>query len=139
MGVHRTRRWANEIGLAATHSLSNGYLQCHCNLLQAIIFGGSLSRAVGTLVLDAVPQEWMPLTTAAIYLPVSLLGLLFLHRAHGPSSTDISNKSARRPMMGAERGQFLRRFAPGIILMLLAYVQVVHYYDYDRATLHEWR
>ena len=81
----------------------------------------------------------MPLTTAAIYLPVSLLGLLFLHRAQGPSSTDISNKSARRPMTGAERGQFLRRFAPGIILMLLAYVQVVHYYDYDRATLHEWR
>ena len=47
-----------------------------------------------------------------------------------PTETDIAKKTKRRPMSGAERNAFLRRFWPGILVISSCYACIVTFRSY---------
>eukprot|EP00730_Choanoeca_flexa_P014428 TRINITY_DN6308_c0_g1_i1.p1 TRINITY_DN6308_c0_g1~~TRINITY_DN6308_c0_g1_i1.p1 ORF type:complete len:440 (+),score=62.09 TRINITY_DN6308_c0_g1_i1:138-1457(+) len=93
-----------------------------------IILGGALARAVGNIILNALPSSmhtWMPLVTAGAGLPIAIVGVFLLDAVPQPSLEDVRERAMRRPMPASERNAFLKRFWPGLLLLAINYMLMV--------------
>ena len=64
------------------------------------------------------------------FFPFHLVGfLVILHRLPPPDVQDIAARTERIPMSRADRWQVLRRFAPGIVLIMVAIILLTVYRD----------
>lgn len=90
----------------------------------SFIFSSGVVKTVGkALVLDGYASEtWMPFLTGALFVPPMLLFTWLLDHTPKPTEEDIRLRSARKPMTGAERKNFVRTFLPGIVLIVATYV-----------------
>ena len=97
----------------------------------AFIVGSGVVKDVGLLVMRSMEVSfwWMPSVTGLFFFPLFLLMLWLLDQVPPPSAEDRLQRSERRPMSGAERQAFLRRFAFGLSLQLLFYFFVSAYRD----------
>jgi len=92
-------------------------------LASSLIFATGLVKTVGRyLLLSGVNEFWMPFLTGLIFALPLLACVAVLERLPEPSAADRAARGARTPMPKAERGRFLRRFLPGLVLMIVCYI-----------------
>ena len=77
-----------------------------------------------------VPEFWMPCVTGLLFLLPFLLSVWMLDKLPEPTLEDREERSARDPMGAAQRTDFLRRFLPGMLLLLVTYFFVTAFRDF---------
>ena len=74
------------------------------------------------LVEQGVSEHWMPATAALLFLPPLLLCLWVLEHLPPPSAADVARRAARTRMNAAERRALFSRYAPGMVMLVGAYL-----------------
>jgi len=97
----------------------------------AYVVASGAVKSVGKMLLDAgVSEAWMPATAGLLFLPVFLAAVYGLSLIPAPSAADVAARTEREPMSGPERRAFLRRFLPGLLLLVLVYFFLTSYRDF---------
>lgn len=92
-------------------------------LSSSFIFASGVVKGVGkALLLSGVSEHWMPFLTGLVFVPPLLLSLRVLSRLPGPDAEDIAARAPRGSMDAAARRAFVRRFLPGLLLVVPLYV-----------------
>ncbi|WP_114239711.1 DUF5690 family protein [Dyella sp. C9] len=92
-------------------------------LASSFIFASGLVKGVGkAMLLAGVSDHWMPFLVGLAFVPPLLLSLRVLSRLPPPSAEDIAARAPRGRMDRAARRQFVRRFLPGLLLIVPLYV-----------------
>lgn len=100
-------------------------------MASSFIVSSGFVKSIGKYLLDdwAVPEMWMPLYTAILFLPLLGLGVWLLKRLKGPDEADKEMRTVRTPMTLDERNAFIKRFAPGLLFSVLIYVGLTVFRD----------
>jgi hypothetical protein len=99
-------------------------------LCASFIVASGFVKTIGKQLLDAgIPEAWMPAATGALFAPAMLASILMLSCIPPPSEADERARSPRAPMTRAKRIAFFRRFAPGLVPLILAYVLLTAFRD----------
>jgi hypothetical protein len=77
-----------------------------------------------------VAEAWMPVTTGLCFLPAYLLAVWLLNQLPDPDVRDEAARVRREPMSGSQRWAFVRRFLPGLALLLVVYFFLNAYREY---------
>lgn len=100
-------------------------------LCVSFIVASGAVKTVGKWVLGAgVSETWMPAATGAVFFVPMLVFVWLLAQVPPPSAEDERLRMRREPMDGAARRRFFRAFAPGLILLIVAYVLLSAYRDF---------
>ncbi|MDX1909740.1 MAG: DUF5690 family protein [Bacteroidia bacterium] len=100
-------------------------------LCASFIFASGFVKDVANLLMGAgVSEAWMPFMTGLVFVPALLLAVWILSLVPPPSAEDEQLRTRRLPMSGQERVAFFRRFAPGLILLILVYMLLTAYRDF---------
>src|SRR5262249_7490996 len=92
-------------------------------LCSSFIIADGVTKSAGAALLHAgVSEYWMPFLTGLLFVPPLLLFTWMLTRIPRPSRLDVAARSERAPMNRAERWHFFRRYAPGLILLVLVFL-----------------
>ena len=96
-----------------------------------ILASGSV-KDVGLWVKDVqhVDQFWMPFVTGLIFLPLFVISVWLLNQIPQPNVGDVRARTERTTMRRRERMGFLRQFAPGLVMLLIAYFFLTAYRDF---------
>ncbi len=97
----------------------------------SFIVSSGVVKSVGKYLMTdyGVSEFWMPFFTGLLFFLPLLLFTMVLHKLPVPDQEDVKQRTKRIPMNRRERWSFLRRFAPGIILLLLANILFTTYRD----------
>jgi hypothetical protein len=94
-------------------------------LCTSFIVADGVSKSVGSwLLARGVPEDWMPAAAGAVSLPAMGLCVFMLSRVPPPSVRDVAARAERSTMSRAERWSFLRRYAGGLVPILVMYLLV---------------
>jgi hypothetical protein len=98
----------------------------------SFIVSSGMVKDVGRWLLtqQQVDQWWMPAATGAMFLPLFLVSVWMLNQVPEPTRADIEARVQRQPMTSADRWAFVRRFAPGLFMLLVTYFLLTAYRDY---------
>jgi hypothetical protein len=97
----------------------------------AYVVASGVVKSVGaTLLGHGISEAWMPAVTGLMFLPVFLGAVYGLSLIPAPSAADVSARTEREPMQAAERRAFMRRFFPGLILLVIVYLFLTSYRDF---------
>jgi hypothetical protein len=98
----------------------------------SFIFSSGFVKTVGAWVmLDlGVSNFWMPFVTGTLFVLPLLFFVWMLQQLPPPSEEDERLRTRRKPMNKAERREFIRLFAPGIFLLVLAYTFLTAFRDF---------
>jgi hypothetical protein len=97
----------------------------------AYIVSSGIVKSVGAELLGAgISEGWMPAATGLIFLPVFLAAVWGLSLIPPPSAADVSARTEREPMNADERRAFVRRFWPGLAVLVLTYLFLTGYRDF---------
>lgn len=77
-----------------------------------------------------VDPFWMPAATGALFLPLLLASVWVLSALPPPNPGDEVERVRRVPMDSAQRGRFLRDYAPGLAAIVFAYILLTAFRDY---------
>ena len=97
----------------------------------SFIVSSGVVKSVGKYLMDSygISEFWMPFLTGALFF-LPLVGfLILLHRLPPPDARDVAARTERIPMNRSDRWQVLKRFAPGIILIMVAIILLTVYRD----------
>jgi hypothetical protein len=102
------------------------------SLSVSFIFSAGLCRSVGGFLMRdwGVPEVWMPLAAAGVFLIPLLVFLWLVDKLPPPSKMDEALRTKRQPMDRTERNRFLKTFLPGIILFVLVYMLLTAFRDF---------
>ncbi len=129
----------NGLPLGMVWGLVVGYLEgrrCSDLLMTALcgsfIVASATVKDVGRWLMGScgVSESWMPATTASLFLPIFLLSVWVLSCLPAPDDIDIAARQPREPMDRAARADFFRRFAPGLIMLIVFYVFLTAFRDF---------
>jgi len=101
-------------------------------LCASFILSSGVVKSVGKWMmvdLDVSPF-WMPAATGAIFLPLLALSVWALVQLPPPSAADEAARVRRQPMDRAQRRAFLAAYAPGVVLLVMAYVLLTAFRDF---------
>jgi hypothetical protein len=105
-----------------------------------VVASGVVKTIGGTLLAHGVGEAWMPAMTGAMFLPVFLLAVWGLAQMPPPSAADIAARTVREPMSKLERRAFLRRYLPGLAMLVFVYLFLTSYRDFrDNFTADIWK
>ena len=94
-------------------------------LCGSFIVADGVTKSAGAALLKAdVSEYWMPAIAGLLFTPPLLLFTWMLSRIAPPTARDIAARSERRPMNRTDRWDFFRRYAVGLILLVLVYLFV---------------
>lgn len=97
----------------------------------AYVVASGAVKSVGAMLLGAgITEAWMPAVTGLLFLPLFLAAVYGLSLIPPPSAADVAARTEREPMSGAERRAFLRRFFPGLLLLVIVYLFLTSYRDF---------
>lgn len=101
-------------------------------LCGALIIAGAVTKDIGRWLMREwhVSEFWMPAATGGLFLPVFALAVYLLASLPEPDELDKASRAPRTPMDKTGRRSFLRRHAPGLILLLLFYFFLTAYRDF---------
>lgn len=124
--------FCNGVPLGMVFGLVLGFLEGrqHTEALAAGLCGSfivadGVTKSVGAaLILAGVSEFWMPFLTGLLFVPPLLLFTWMLTRIPRPSPQDVAARSERSPMNRAARWEFFRRYATGLILLVLVYLLI---------------
>ncbi len=77
-----------------------------------------------------VAEHWMPFVTGCLFLPPLLASAWLLAQVPRPTALDEALRVHRQPMHKHERRAFVRRFLPGLIPLMIAYVLLTALRDF---------
>jgi hypothetical protein len=72
----------------------------------------------------------MPAATGAVFFPLLFVSVWVLTQLPPPSAADEAERVRRAPMTAQERGAFLAAYAPGLALLVAAYVLLTAFRDF---------
>ncbi len=100
-------------------------------LCASFIVASGFVKTIGKQLLDeGVAERWMPAATGALFAPAMLLSIYLLSCIPPPSLADEHARTRRAPMTRADRVAFFRRFAPGLVPLIAAYVLLTALRDF---------
>jgi hypothetical protein len=84
-----------------------------------------MTKSVGQYLLDlGVPLYWMPFSAGALFILPLLICVWMLTKIPKPSEHDEVARTKRVPMNGKQRLEFFKRYAAGLILLVMMYLLV---------------
>jgi len=121
--------WGTVVSYLEGRRTSDAWL---AGLCASFILASGAVKDVGRWLMSAhhVTEAWMPAATGALFILPFALSVFLLHQIPPPTEADVAARSARAPMNGAARRAFVRRFLPGLALLLLVYVLATAFRDY---------
>lgn len=94
-------------------------------LCASFILADGAMKSVGTwLLLHGIPEHWMPACAGALFLIPLGLCVLLLRMVPAPSQSDIVARAERSTMDRSERTAFIRRYFPGVLMLVLIYLAI---------------
>ena len=101
-------------------------------LCASFILSSGVVKSVGAWLLDGVHVSpfWMPAVTGAAFAPLLFGSVWVLGQLPAPDAEDESQRVRRAPMSATERAAFLKVYAPGVVLLVLAYVLLTAFRDF---------
>ncbi len=97
----------------------------------AYVVASGAVKSIGKVLLEAgVSESWMPAATGALFLPVFLAAVYGLSLIPPPSAEDQAARTHREPMNADDRRAFVRRFLPGLLLLVVVYFFLTSYRDF---------
>ncbi len=101
-------------------------------LCGSFIVASAAVKDTGRWLMSAwgVSETWMPAATGAIFLPLFGLSVYLLSSLPEPDAKDRAARKPREAMDKTARRAFLRRYAPGILLLLAFYFFLTAYRDF---------
>jgi len=100
-------------------------------LCVSFIVASGFVKTVGKWVLGLGVSEFaMPALTGALFFLPLIAFAAVLENLPPPSPADEELKTRRVPMSGEDRRAFFARFAPGLVLMIVAYLLLTAYRDF---------
>ncbi|MDW3650820.1 MAG: DUF5690 family protein [Bacteroidia bacterium] len=100
-------------------------------LCASFIFGSGFVKDVGKLLMEAgISEYWMPFTTGLVFSLPIIIVVYLLNQVPPPTLEDEAARTKRVPMSGAERKAFFKKFAVGLILLIIAYTALSAYRDF---------
>lgn len=108
----------------------------------SFIFSSGLCRSIGAYIMTdwSVSERWMPWVVSCLFFAPLLLFLILLDSVPPPNKSDVESRTLRRPMLKADRSRFIKKFLPGIILFVIAYMLLTVYRDFrDNFAAEIWR
>jgi MFS family permease len=82
----------------------------------------------------------MPFVSACLFFVPLLIFLWLIDKVPPPSVADEQLRTKRQPMTGPERLAFVRTFAPGLVLLILAYALLTAFRDFrDNFSAEIWQ
>ena len=129
----------NGLPLGMVWGLVVGYLEgrrCSDFVMAALcgsfIVASAAVKDVGRWLMGShgVSESWMPAATGAVFLPLFGISVYLLSSLPPPSDLDREARKPRVTMDKNARHAFLRRYAPGMILLLVLYFFLTAYRDF---------
>ena len=101
-------------------------------LCASFILSSGVVKSVGAWMLNSahVTDFWMPAATGAVFFPLLFISVWVLSQLPPPDPEDEAERVKRAPMTAQERGAFLRIYAPGVIMLVVAYVLLTAFRDF---------
>jgi hypothetical protein len=101
-------------------------------LCASFILSSGVVKSVGVWLTQTwhFDQFWMPAATGLLFMPMLVASVWVLRRLPPPSARDEAERVKRMPMTGAERAEFLKAYAPGLIAIVFAYVLLTGFRDF---------
>lgn len=92
-------------------------------LSTSFIFASGFAKTVGKwLMVDwGVSEYWMPFMTGLLFLLPLLISVFLIDQVPHPNNEDMALRTERKPMKLGDRLHFFNRFAPVVVLLILAY------------------
>lgn len=106
-----------------------------------IVASGLVKSVAAYLMLNfSVSEFWMPFATGAVFFPLLFLSVYLLQQIPAPDDLDIKARHKRAPMNKQQRWALFRKFAPGLSLLILAYIALTVLRDLrDNFAAEIWR
>lgn len=114
-------------GLSCSYIVASGVVK---DLGLALMAGDGLFGIDALRFPVTVPEFWMPAAAGLMFLPVFILSVCLLNLAPEPTMLDVAARTERIPMYRDDRREFLRRFAPGIVMLVTAYFFLTAFRDF---------
>jgi hypothetical protein len=101
-------------------------------LCASFILSSGVVKSVGTWLMAGahISPFWMPAATGAVFFPLLFLSVWVLTQLPPPNAGDEAARVRRAPMTGQERRDFLMAYAPGLALLVTAYVLLTAFRDF---------
>lgn len=101
-------------------------------LCASFILSSGVVKSVGAWLMHSVHVDrfWMPAATGALFMPLLLVSVWLLSCLPPPSPADEAERVKRAPMHAAERWAFLKTYAGGIALLVVAYILLTAFRDF---------
>jgi MFS family permease len=98
----------------------------------AFILASGVVKDVGIRLMSdfSIDQFWMPFATGLIFLPLFLISVYLLDQIPQPDDKDVLARVERKTMRRRERVEFVTRFAPGLVMLMIAYFFLTAYRDF---------
>ena len=130
--------FCNGLPLGAVWGLVFGFLEGRrtteilgAGLSTSYIVASGAVKSVGAWMLrEGITERWMPFLTGLAFVPAFVVAVWLLARLPPPTAEDEAARVERKPMFGAERAAFVRRFAGGIVLLTCVHTLVTAYRDF---------
>ncbi len=88
-------------------------------------------KSIGAwLITEGVTDFWMPFATGGVFLLPFLGSVWLLGNIPDPTADDKQNRMERLPMTKEERRAILKKFAPGLVLLILTYILLSAFRDF---------
>jgi hypothetical protein len=122
-------------GLSCSYIVSSGVVK---DVGRALIEGTAaqwwahvpLAGSFAASILGQVSEGWMPAVAGLHFLPVFLISVWLLNQMPQPNAADVAARAERVSMKSEDRLAFARRFAPGLVVLCLAYLFLTAYRDF---------
>ncbi len=95
-----------------------------------VVASGAVKSIGKTLLEHGVSESWMPALTGALFLPMFLAAVYGLSLLPPPNEGDVAQRTHREPMGPEERRDFVRRYAFGLVLLVITYFFLTAYRDF---------
>jgi len=97
----------------------------------AYVVASGAVKSIGVVLLQrGISEAWMPALTGLMFMPVFFAAVYGLSLIPPPSAADVAARTEREPMNAADRRAFMRRFFPGLILLVIVYLFLTSYRDF---------
>lgn len=122
----------NGLPLGMVYGLVLGFLEGRrhtealtAGLCASFILADGATKSIGSWLLhQGFSERWMPCCAGLVFVPPLLLFVWMLSRINPPTAADIALRSERVPMTRADRNNLLRRYALGILALVVVYLLV---------------
>jgi len=112
------------------------------SLSVSFIFSAGFAKTVGGFIMIdwGTSEFWMPFVSTCLFFPPLILFLWMLNKIPPPTHEDEVLRTKRSPMSGPQRMKLALTFAPGLILLILAYTLLTAYRDFrDNFSAEIWK